>query len=227
MFVVAAVLLSVQLIAAVPPSLAPWLELTLSDPPGAVRDWKQRRAAAEPPRCLGVLASGGVEYAPVPDRATGPGCGFHNAVRLTGIGATKFDPVTLSCRATLALAIWERETLQPAALQTLGQPVRRIEHFGTYACRGVYGRENARRSSHATADAFDFAGVVLADGRRLRVARDHRLTARSPDPARTRFLDAIEAGACAPFSVVLGPGYNAAHRDHFHLEWTAGWRFCR
>ncbi|RZL61290.1 MAG: extensin, partial [Rhodococcus sp. (in: high G+C Gram-positive bacteria)] len=40
-------------------------------------------------------------------------------------------------------------------------------------------------------------------------------------------LDAIEAGACAPFSVVLGPGYNAAHRDHFHLEWTAGWRFCR
>jgi hypothetical protein len=225
--IVLAALLPVALIAAVPPRLAPWIDLDVADPPGLVRDWKQRRAATEPARCLAVLSAAGIAHTALPDRETGPGCGFRNAVRIRHVGSVELDPVSLSCRATLALALWERQELQPQARATLGTGVRRLEHFGSYACRGVYGREDARRSSHATADALDVAGFVLDDGRRLRVARDHRLTARAPDADTARFLDVIEGRACRSFSVVLGPGYNAAHRDHFHLEWTAGLRFCR
>ncbi len=33
-------------------------------------------------------------------------------------------------------------------------------------------------------------------------------------------------GACRFFDGVLGPDYNAAHRDHFHLE-TGGFGMCR
>jgi hypothetical protein len=117
--------------------------------------------------------------------------------------------------------------LQPAARARLGTHVTRLEHFGSYACRGVYGREDARRSSHATADALDVAAFRLGDGRRLRVARDHRLTAKQPEEDIAGFLDRVQQGACATFSVVLGPAYNAAHRDHFHLEYTSGWHFCR
>jgi hypothetical protein len=224
---VLAALLPLYLLGAIPPRLAPWVELDFTDPPGAVRTWKQNRAAADPQRCLATLAVNEVAHGVVPDRETGPGCGLRNAVRLERIGEAVLTPVSLSCRTTLALALWERQELQPLARERLGSPVQRLEHFGSYACRGVYGREDARRSSHATADALDVAGFVLADGRRLRVARDHRLTARAPEPLTAGFLDAVEQRACRSFSVVLGPGYNAAHRDHFHLEWTGGLHFCR
>jgi hypothetical protein len=222
-----AILLPLLLVSRVPPPLAPWIELQVTDPPGVVRDWKQRRAAAEPARCLAVLDAADADVAPLPDRETGPGCGFRNAVRVTRMGAASLQPASLSCRTALALALWEHQDLQPLAREVLGSPVRRLEHFGSYACRGVYGREDARRSSHATADALDVAGFVLEDGRRLRVARDHRLTARTPEPGAAQFLDAVEERACRSFSVVLGPAYNAAHRDHFHLEWTTGFHFCR
>ena len=56
--------------------------------------------------------------------------------------------------------------MAPAAERHFGLPVQRIEHFGSYACRNVYGRPDATRSRHATAEAFDVAGFVLADGRR-------------------------------------------------------------
>lgn len=220
--------LPLWLIAQVPPPRAPWFELELSDPASPARAWKQRRAALDPDRCLAVLRNAGIPVEPVPDRVTGPGCGFTNAVRLGELGGTRFDTVTLACPALLAMAIWERQELQPAARELLGSEVARIEHFGSYACRGIYGRENARRSSHATADAIDVAGFRLADGRRIRIARDHALTAKSPDEATAAFLERVAVGACRSFRVVLGPAYNAAHRDHFHLEWTAvRWRLCR
>jgi hypothetical protein len=215
------------LMALVPAHFAPWIELAIDDPPGLVRDWKQRRAATDPARCLAALRSAPLDFEPVPDRDTGPACGFRNAVRLRALGEARLEEATVSCRTVLALALWEREVLQPAARAHLGSRVTRIEHFGSYACRNLYGREDARRSSHATADALDVAGFRFSDGRRLRVARDHRLTAREPDARDAAFLEEVEHGACRVFSVVLGPGYNDAHRDHFHLEWTAGWRFCR
>jgi hypothetical protein len=41
----------------------------------------------------------------------------------------------------------------------------------------------------------------------------------------------VRDGACDLFATVLSPDYNAAHRDHFHLDQAArgasGWRGCR
>lgn len=45
------------------------------------------------------------------------------------------------------------------------------------------------------------------------------------DPA-ARFLQMVQGGACHDFSAVLGPGYNAAHRNHFHLD-RGPYRVCR
>jgi hypothetical protein len=36
----------------------------------------------------------------------------------------------------------------------------------------------------------------------------------------------VHDGACGLWSVVLGPAYDAAHRDHFHLDRGAS-RACR
>jgi hypothetical protein len=44
--------------------------------------------------------------------------------------------------------------------------------------------------------------------------------------ARGAFLDAVQRDGCGVFGMILGPRYNAAHRDHFHLQDTGG-GWCR
>jgi hypothetical protein len=85
----------------------------------------------------------------------------------------------------------------------------------------VYDRPEATRSRHATAEAWDVAGFVLADGRRIRVARDWKGRSRE-----ARFLHELRDGACLYFDGVLSPDYNAAHRDHLHLD-RGPFRMCR
>jgi hypothetical protein len=121
-----------------------------------------------------------------------------------------------------ALYLFERHVLDPAARLHLNSGVARINHFGTYNCRNVYGRAVGRRSEHALANAIDIGGVVLEDGRIVSLAR-HWDRAGSPEG---RFLREVNDGACRFFNAVLGPEYNAAHRDHFHLD-MGRWRVCR
>jgi hypothetical protein len=102
----------------------------------------------------------------------------------------------------------------------LGSPLARIETMGSYSCRDIAG--SGRRSAHATAEAVDIAAFVLADGRRVNV-RDGWSDG---NVAEQRFLRIVHASACKRFGTILGPAYNAAHRDHFHLEAT-GRGFCR
>ncbi|MEO8010733.1 MAG: extensin family protein [Dokdonella sp.] len=199
----------------------PWAPLRISDAPNALTPLKMNRLGADRALCLLVLASATMRFTPLPDRETGAGCGITNAVRVDATSAQVGPAFSLSCRAAVALAMWEQHSLQPAAMKYFGRPVRRIEHFGSYSCRNVYGREDARRSRHATADAFDVAGFVLGNGKRIRVVADW-----DADTAESRFLRAIHAGACRSFDTTLGPQYNAAHRDHFHLD-MGSYGICR
>jgi hypothetical protein len=84
--------------------------------------------------------------------------------------------------------------------------------MGSYNCRNVAG--TARKSAHATANAIDVSGFLLADGRRVTVLRDWR----DADPQTRAFLRTVRDSACKRFGTVLSPDYNAAHRDHLHLE---------
>lgn len=226
--------------------LAGWLRLSPQHDPRAPLDvaaapnwltpYKLRRTRADPALCLDALQGAGLRFTPVPDRPLAGGCGLANAVRLVAGRELALTRATvLSCPAVLAFALWERHGLQPAAREHLGQPVTRLEHMGSFACRDINtgdGRATGRRSRHATADALDIGAFVLEDGRRISVLRD------SPEPwasdagspaeasGSERFLRAAHASACRSFDGTLGPGYNRAHRDHFHLE-VGGWKMCR
>jgi hypothetical protein len=112
--------------------------------------------------------------------------------------------------------------VEPAARRILGQPVVRINHFGSYACRNVNHAASGRRSEHASAGAIDLAGFVLRDGREITVARHWK----GADSRAADFLRAVRDGGCGVFNGVLGPDYNAAHRDHFHLD-MGRYRVCR
>ena len=126
----------------------------------------------------------------------------------------------VQCSVAKAFGDWARFGVDRAARQILGSPVAKIETMGSYNCRNVAGTEV--RSAHARAEAIDVAAFVLADGRRIVLKRDWQ----GGDAATREFLRVVHKSACKRFGTVLGPEYNAAHQDHFHLEGT-GAKFCR
>lgn len=206
----------------VPDAWNPWAPLKVEAPLNWLTRTKLARLSADAALCSSVLKQARVRYRSVPDRDTGQGCGFRNAVRIERTSLSVGEPFTLSCRSAVALALWEHHVVHPAAQAHFAEPVVRMEHFGSYACRNVYGRSSdAPRSRHATADALDVAGFVLESGRRISVERDWH-----SDGGDGRFLHDIHRGACRVFDGVLGPEYNAEHRNHFHLD-RGGYRVCR
>ena len=177
-------------------------------------------------QCLTELGSTGSRFSPLPDRYDGGGCALRNAVTLgsvkgdlAALEVAKLGPV--ACPTAQAFTAWARFGVDRAARQLLGSPVAQIETFGSYACRNVAGSN--RRSAHATAEAIDVAAFVLADGRRISVKDDWNGGA----PAEREFLRTVQGSACKRFGTVLGPEYNAAHHDHFHLERGGRSGFCR
>lgn len=234
----------------VPESWNPWAPLRLDEPPNLWTRMKLTRASNDPQVCSKLLGNSGMKLSSLEDRRTAPGCGFTQAFRVTRTSVAIGEPVSLSCRAALSLAMWERHDLQQAAERELGARVRSIQHFGSYACRNLYGQTGGARSQHATADAIDIAGFELTDGRVIRVVNDwpspasstgphpeaeSESSATSVDPTRStagsqtpeqRFLREIHDGACRWFDVVLGPDYNRAHADHLHFD-RGNARACR
>jgi hypothetical protein len=205
----------------VPNRWNPWAPLEVEEPLNWLTRYKLSRLSSDRAMCLSVLSEARMRYDPVPDRETGSGCGLRNAVRVQATSVRIGEPFTLSCRSAVSLALWEYHVIQPAARHHFEARVTRVEHAGTYACRNIYGRKDAPLSRHATADAIDVTGFVLENGRRVRVLRDWAST-----DTDGRFLRDVHDGACRVFDAVLGPDYNAAHRDHFHLD-RGGWRVCR
>jgi hypothetical protein len=212
------------------PQDLPWTPLDLAQPIGAFTGRKLTALTGDYPRCQALLTRAGVHYTALAPLTAGPQCGYADAVRLDPGGARRvaLKPPGLgtSCPVAAALAIWEWDVVQPAALARFGQQVVRIDHFGSYNCRRMYGRDTGSFSEHATADAIDIAAFVLADGTRISVVADW-----SGGGKPAAFLRDVHDGACRLFATVLGPDYNAAHRDHFHLDQaergTMGWRACR
>ena len=181
-------------------------------------------SAHETAQCLADLTQQGVSFRVLPDRDNGVGCGIAGAVQLVDIGVPVTNLTAVRCGEARAFTAWVRNAVAPAAYQMLGSEVARVDTYGSYACRNVVGsgRTAPRRSGHAIANAVDFAGVSLKDGRRVTVLGDWN----SADPATRQFLQTIRASACKRFGTVLSPDYNAAHRNHLHLEDDRA-RFCR
>ncbi len=173
-------------------------------------------------QCHADLARDGVGFRALEDRQFGGGCSAVGAVQLLEIGTPVTNLGAMTCPLARAFARWTREAVQPAASQWLGSPVRRIETFGTYACRAVNSRPGARLSEHAYSNAVDVAAFVLADGRRITV--EHGWS--GPDERVRRFLRAIHEGGCRRFNIGLSPDSDAYHYNHMHFDMGAG-PYCR
>ncbi len=198
---------------AIPDDWNPWATLDIHAQPNLLTRYKLSRLTGRSQMCLDVLAAATMQFESLTDRATGEQCGFFNAVRVERTTSAISAPFSLTCPAAVSLALWEYHVLQPAAQARFDAPVTMLEHFGSYACRNVNGREGGRRSQHATAEALDVAGFVINGSRRIRVLADWEA-----DDEEGRFLRDARNGACRFFDGVLSPDYNEAHRDHLHLD---------
>ncbi|HCR1325438.1 TPA: extensin family protein [Pseudomonas aeruginosa] len=199
----------------------PWLPLDVREPPNLLTRYKLWRLADDRSLCDAALATSQLRYQRVADDPPSATCPLSNSLRVRGAALELSSSFLASCPLAVSYALFERHVLQPAALDIYGQPLARVEHVGSFACRNVYNREDGRRSQHASANALDISGFRLADGRRIRLATDW-----AGESADGRFLRRVRDGACASFNAVLGPDYNAAHRDHFYLDMGL-WKVCR
>lgn len=221
----------------IPEHINPWAPLNVAAEPNLLTPYKLSRARGDVAMCLAALEQTGMQYDLLPDRQTGDGCGFENAVRLRSAAIRFGAPLPLSCPMALSFAMWERHALQPVTQAHFGQRVAGIDNLGSYSCRNVNRGEGAAprapvtgagsRSRHATANALDVSAFTLANGKRISVQGQWQSEdVATPRSAEALWLNDVHTGACKYFKGVLGPDYNAVHRDHFHLE-TGGYGMCR
>jgi len=111
--------------------------------------------------------------------------------------------------------------LAKIAVFQFGPPLRVLDNFDSYECRGRNRVRAAALSEHGRADALDIRAFKLADGRELgltdvKVERDWR--------------EKIRSTACARFSTVLGPGSDGYHEEHIHVDLADrrnGYKLCQ
>ena len=173
--------------------------------------------------CRTRLARLGARFEPLPAIAEGQ-CTAPLPLKVTELadGIALRPAATLTCRSAEGLARWASE-VQVEAQRALGKPLAALDLGGTYVCRGQNHDVDAKLSEHAFADAVDVMGYAFT-GRGPLLVKD------TPgDGPEATFLKTTRTKACAFFRTVLGPGSNAAHANHLHLderERTAGHRLC-
>ena len=203
-----------------PPHLNPLAPLALDDPPGWLTSFKLRSLTAD--QCASLLAEANrrrlIASQPVADSEGA--CPLRNVVRVANFGSVQLSSSFLaSCPLALSSALYVEQQAKPLTRHVLAGVLRREDQLGSFACRNIDHREQARRSEHATADALDVSGFRLTDGRRISVLQGWRSDRSHP------WLAALLSNSCPYFGNALGPEYNAAHANHFHFG-MRGQGFC-
>jgi hypothetical protein len=171
---------------------------------------KRKVAFTRVPEARGVVA---------PVRLEGPlsGVSFHSPLPAS---QRKTAPIEIvDCRLVLALDDFARMLARHDIVEVVHLSMWRPA--SVKALRGGPGRR------HGGALAIDAAVFKTSDGRSLSVEKDfHGRIGAKPCPAPVDASElrkiACEAHDARLFNVLLTPDYNWAHRNHFHLEVTAG-----
>jgi hypothetical protein len=175
--------------------------------------------------CAAILASENVVAEKIPPVHSGL-CGIEHPLMLKAIvladkRQVQLEPaVAMRCRLAGAIAQWVIDDVAPLVAAS-GEPLVALSGVGAYECRGRNGVAGAKLSEHAIGNALDIGGLKLAGGKIISVQQ--------PNGAQA-LLEKIRASACARFSTVLGPGADASHKTHVHLdlqERRHGYKMCQ
>jgi hypothetical protein len=162
--------------------------------------------------CSKALTSLGVTAVSVDPIRSGS-CGIAAPVEVAALGggAVKLtSKAMVNCDVASTLAAFMRDTVDPLARQKLGGSVTEIRVAATYACRPRNNVQGAKLSEHAKGNAIDISAFKVKD--------EWIVVGGKNGLAQNAFLKAVRKAACGPFTTVLGPGSDAYHSDHFHLD---------
>ncbi|MDE2386004.1 MAG: extensin family protein [Alphaproteobacteria bacterium] len=197
-----------------PPHYDPFSPPDLRERPYWLTSTKLLVLDNDPAACSAALAQAGLNGILLPPANQGRACHLDATVMLSRLSGAAIRQEQTRCSIAARMYLWDRFVLQPAALRHYGQRASEVLHFGSYNCRTIH--NSSHMSEHATANAFDIAGVRLAGGRVISVKK--AWTAGGTDAA---FLRELRDGACGDFNMTLSPDYNADHADHLHVD--MGW----
>ncbi len=178
-------------------------------------------------QCRRELRKLGVTFRDIPAIDDGGGCGIAYPIEVTGLpGGVELAPAaTLNCSMTEAFARWTRNELNPAARLRYFSGIRTIRQGSSYSCRTIGNRRGGKLSEHAKGNALDVMDITLKNGKTIDVRRPRLFSFR-----QRGLLNSVRGDACDYFSTVLGPGYDRAHKDHFHfdlMERSSGYKACK
>jgi len=199
-----------------------------TSPPAGDAAAPDLRAVTEPDgrSCLALLqAIPGNDVAPGDERLTqgDPTCRVSEPVVLKalsfpasgGARIVAFEPpVTLACAMAQAVAAWLAGSVQPLAQGYFRKDLTALRVGGGHECRRRNRASTGPVSEHATGKALDifaFAAGAGGDAMQVSVEKPAGLT-------ESRFLTAIRQSACGAFRTALGPGADAAHANHLHVD---------
>jgi hypothetical protein len=178
------------------------------------------QTVAEPDPCLTQLKAAGfdIEVAEQPS-TTNELCRIDVPVRLKAVPVRSrpgamvrlgAQPI-LACRFADRFGHWVGDLVAPLVAGSLNTELKSIQTGPGFECRNRNGAATGKLSAHAEGLAIDIAAFELASGSTLRVKPDGETP---PNPAFT----ALRTAACGWFTTILGPGSDAAHADHLHVD---------
>lgn len=152
-----------------------------------------------------------------------PACRISDPVRVEalairgsgGAAAVSFEPPPLlSCAMARTLADWLDRSVQPLARGHFDRDLAGLRVGGGHECRRRNRASAGPVSEHATGQALDIFAFKLGNGDNA-----SQVVVEKPSGlAQNRFLDAVRQSACGAFMTTLGPGSDAAHANHLHVD---------
>ncbi|MEQ1950013.1 extensin family protein [Mesorhizobium yinganensis] len=161
--------------------------------------------------CRQRLRTLGVDFEARSAEKDEAGCSVPYPIAVKSLGKdVALEPeAVMNCAMTEAAARFVAEIVAPAAKREFGADLKSISQASAYVCRPRNG--TTKLSEHAFGNALDIARFNLSDGKAVEVVPN-------PEEREARFLQTLRNAACGPFKTVLGPGSDADHERHFHLD---------
>ena len=189
--------------------------------------WTPAQIAKAVKRCDLVLATTNIDAKRLPPIGGAGGCGIAAPLLVSSFGAVKVSPpAKLNCNLALATYKWLTDNAQPIARKKYKSAIVSIRQYSSYACRSRRGSGTSRISEHSFGNAMDVASFTLANGKKISILKDWSTAGLIFGLGKdATFLDEVHKAACQSFATVLGPRYNKAHENHFHMDMGRGGRY--
>jgi hypothetical protein len=183
-------------------------------------NWSKEAVAEARSKCENLLRGFDVKFETKDPIGRPKGCGIAYPMSVSAIAGVEITPAaTLNCEMVAALHQWITQVVQPAAKNEFNTRLTGLQNASSYACRLRNNASSGKLSEHALGNGFDIRDFRFSNRMEASVGRGWSGSVKGLSLAsRGDFMKKTRTGACKYFSTVLGPGSDAHHKDHYHLD---------